>query len=436
MLSDLLHYIDRLNINKGSDSILVAVSGGVDSMVLLDVLKRASLQIGVAHINHNLRGTESDLDHDLVAQYCNEHSIPFYHKKVDASIWETGNMQSKAREIRYAFFRSISDEKGYSYIATAHHSGDSIETVLLNFAKSTGLKGMTGIPSVNDDIIRPLSGIEKKEILAYANEYSVPFRKDASNNSLKYDRNLIRHQVIPVLTQIAPQFNTTAYRTIENLKDTELLLDHFTAKWKKEHCSENNEILTIPNEAFASLPGKQSLLFSILKPYGFNDDQVRDIINTIGNSGKHFSSYSSILYVEREYLKLFKQRKQIDTNKDNDPSDLSAMISIEEVKEIEHNSDPYVEFINGDLLNLENGTPFAVRQIQNGDRIQPLGMNGQSKLVSDILTDIKMDHHQKQNTLIMHLNEQPIWLVGIRLDHRFRVTEKTKKTFKITAKTK
>lgn len=435
MLSDLLHYIDRLNINKGSDSILVAVSGGVDSMVLLDALKRASLQIGVAHINHNLRGMESDLDQDLVAEYCKEHSIPFFSKTVDPSIWKKGNMQSKAREIRYAFFKSICEEKGYSYIATAHHATDSIETVLLNFSKSTGLKGMTGIPSVTDDIIRPLSGIEKKEILVYANEYAVPYREDTSNKSLKYDRNLIRHQVIPVLTQIAPQFNTTAYRTIENLKDTQLLLDHFIAEWIKEHCSENNEVLTIPNEALAYLLGKQTLLFSILKPYGFNDDQVRDILNTIGNSGKQFSSSSSILYVERDYLKLVKQLKQIDAKKHNRPSDLSTLITLEEVKEIEHNSDPYVEFINGDLLNFENRIPFAVRQIQNGDRIQPLGMNGRSKLVSDILTDIKMDHHQKHKTLIMHFNEQPIWLVGIRLDHRFRVTEKTKKTIKITAKT-
>ncbi len=428
MLSDLLPYIDGLNINKESDNVLIAVSGGADSMVLLDCFRRSDFKIGVAHVNYHLRSNDSDLDQKLVSDYCKLYQIPFFDHQVNREVWHSGNLQSVARNIRYRFFEKICLLHQYTLIATAHHAQDSIETVILNFIKGTGIGGLTGIPVENKNIIRPFLKISKEEVLAYANDFRVVYREDQSNTSIKYARNRIRHQVIPELKEIAPQLEKTILKTTHNLTDTHTLLKYFVEQWKDKYVEENEHSIKIPNIRIAELKGKMTLLHTILSPYGFNRDQILEIIATLGISGKYFSSSRSKLHIERDHIYL---EKDIHWQK----PESSYSITYQLVDKVALENDPFVEFINGDKLNINTDFTFAERQIKNGDRMQPLGMNGKSKLISDIITDKKLTTRQKNELRILHDGNTPIWLIGIRLDHRFRVTPQTQKIYKITAST-
>lgn len=420
MLSDLLRYLEYYHLNLKSDKFLLAVSGGMDSMSMLHAFISLQANVTVAHINHGLR-EESVQEASFVEAYCKQNNVPFFKKKLDPSIYQSGNVQNIARKNRYLFFEEILKNQKLDYICTAHHSDDSIESFLLNFSKGTGLKGLKGIAAKRAHILRPLRAIPKAKIAEYVNEFSVQYVEDSSNELLKYDRNLIRHEVIPSLKKIAPNLSKTAFDSIQNIKDSEQLFTQLIRLWKNENCQEDEEQLRIPIVSLQELKGKRSMLFELLNDYGFSRDQVFSISEKLSKTGLSFQGKTADLRIERNelILKKFGHHKK----------SIAFKIDVEEVKDWEKSSNELIQYVDGSKLNL----PLEVKAIQQGDRIQVLGMHGKSKKISDIAIDKKMSQEDKENLRLVFSADTPVWLIGHALDERFKLNKESSKIYKLTA---
>ena len=305
MQSQFNSYISDNRLFTKKDKLLVAVSGGADSMALLCLLWTEGYNFGVAHCNFQLRGEESDADERFVELFAT-YITPYFHKKRfdtegSASDKKTG-IQETARDLRYAWFEELRQTFDYQYILTAHHASDSVETVFFNLTRGTGLRGLTGIKPKNGYLIRPLLFAAKSDILAYVKQYKVPFREDASNESNKYSRNLIRHLIIPELKKINPEFENTIKNTIQNLNETQDLMDYFVNKMRSELIKTNKNQTLISINKLKELPSNKTVLFELIKDFGFNAQQVESIIlnNKIGN--KFYSKTHELLIDRSDFI--------------------------------------------------------------------------------------------------------------------------------------
>jgi tRNA(Ile)-lysidine synthase len=435
MLEQFLNHIDQNDLCDKSDAILLAVSGGVDSMAMLYLFREAGFRVGVAHCNFQLRGKESDGDEEFVHQVCKELDVPFFSRRfeTEAYAWEnTLSIQMAARELRYTWFEELLIKNTYRCLATGHHFDDSIETVLLNLTRGSATEGLAGIPLKNGNVIRPLLFATRKQIEKYASMKGLVWREDLSNLTDDYQRNFIRHQVVPKLKELNPSLEVTWQSGIEKIYGDLALLHHAYADWKKQFITETVERITIQKNAFVSFPRGGSLLWRYIKAFGFNFEQAKEIISSLyGQPGKRFISSSHLLVVDRDLLiitLLQHEWNEVTIEKGQAQTDLGPwQLQMEIIQRLP-------DLINENEAYLEESMlifPLTWRKWKAGDSFFPLGMDHKKKL-SDFLIDKKVSMADKELVTILESDGKIVWVAGHRIDDRFKVTSKTTSVVKFT----
>ncbi|MBL4706965.1 MAG: tRNA lysidine(34) synthetase TilS [Flavobacteriales bacterium] len=423
-----------------NQKVLLAVSGGVDSMVLWHLTHHAKKFHGVAHVNFSLREGESDLDQQMVRDQAADWGVAFHTTKVDAAAYanERGiSIQMAAREIRYDFFEELKQKEGYEVLATAHHLEDNIETFLINLDRGTGLRGLRGISSTFDRY-RPLLQFTKDEIKAYAQKNKIIFREDQSNLDIKYQRNWFRHMIIKPWKDRNPGFLEKMKSNLTYLNEANLLLDEIIKKETKE-LRKQLEKGYLDKEMVNQLSKPKLFLFYLLSPYGFNESQLKDLLKCMkqNQAGKTFLSQTHALLVDR--TKLFLNLKE------EAKTDETAFWLVDEVCNIiepiglrsrrverfnfKFKKNRKVEGFDFEKLSF----PLELRKWKQGDRMKPLGMSGMKK-VSDILIDEKVSLEDKKEVYVLSSKDEIVWLVGIKSDDRFKLTEGSHQIMEITTK--
>lgn len=437
MIHQFQDFIDNNNICLKTDRILIGVSGGIDSVCLTDLFLKLDYHIGIAHCNFQLRAKESDQDELFVRNFANENDLPFFTTRFDtAQIAESEgiSIQMAARDLRYEWFEEMRTKHGYKYIAIAHNKNDVIETFLINLTRGSGIKGLTGIKTKSGSIIRPLLFANRKEICEYIEKNGVEFREDSSNKSIKYSRNLIRHEIIPLFEKINPRFQDTICENVDRLKETEdIYYQQIDSIKEKLLIFANDKILIKINE-LVDLEPKATYLYELLKPYGFSKSQIADIIDVLESTpGKQFTSLTHQLVRDREYLiikevSLIKNKKYtIDLNTENIDYPISLNISFfEKTTDFKIIKDNLTGLFDLDKLDF----PLILRKWEKGDYFMPLGMKNLKKL-SDFFIDSKISIIEKENIWILESNGKIIWIIGYRIDERFKITDLTKNILKI-----
>jgi tRNA(Ile)-lysidine synthase len=428
------HLSDKHNIQTPA-KVLLAVSGGLDSMVMLELFRLSGFSIGIAHVNFKLRGEESDGDEALVKNVCQQKNIPFYttHFSTKDYAKEKGiSVQMAARELRYTWFTSLAEEHNYEWIATAHHLNDSIETALFNWTNAGSLAGLGGISAQHGKIIRPLLFAKRKELEDFAKDHSVIWRDDSSNDSDVYKRNFIRHQIIPKLKEINPSLEASFMRGQRKLQGELSFLNYAFQQWKNQFVTTENNVVSINKNGFKEIDGAAIILYKVAEPFGFNFDVCEEVIQVLHEqSGKRFLSASHQMIVDRSQLLISKQGDELEAVLiEMDQTDVflgNWHLKISAGAKQAPINDSNVAMLDFARLQF----PLKWRQWQAGDTFYPLGMKG-SKKVSDLLIDNKVSLVNKTKVTVITSDEEIIWVVGHRLDERFKLSESTKETLILT----
>ncbi|MEP2935242.1 MAG: tRNA lysidine(34) synthetase TilS [Gilvibacter sp.] len=410
----------------------IAISGGLDSMVLSHILVACSLNLRLIHCNFKLRGIESDEDQAFLTSYANRMQLPLTCQEFDAKDYANQHKistQMAARELRYTWFKSLIDNGVVDFIATAHHGNDSIETLLINLSRGAGLSGLSGIPAVNNHIIRPLLKFNRDQIQAYANIVNLQWREDSSNATDVYLRNAIRHKVLPELEKLSSDFIRKAMETQSHLRESQNLLQEYMVQLKKEIVRSTNETFIADIDRINSVASPKGFLFEWLNPFGFTAwNDIYDLLTA--QSGKQIESPGFVLTKDRETLILSSKDhiKDVVIKINKTQVELEEPISLVLNSEIKSTQNTLNEIaVDADLLLY----PLILRHWQNGDRFYPVGMEG-SKKVSDYFTDLKISRPEKEKIWLLCSGQKIIWIIGYRADGRFEITPKTKNTLVIT----
>lgn len=433
---EFLEFVKKNHLFDRDDKVLLTVSGGLDSVVMADLFSKSGLDFGIAHCNFHLRGEESDEDELYVKGIAAKYGKPFYVNHFNTKEYSEKqgiSIQMAARELRYTWFETLRETKEYAVIATAHHLDDSIETILYNFFKGSGIEGLKGIPAINGNVVRPLLFASRKNIEDYAMKNKLQWREDSSNRSSDYARNKIRNEIIPLIEEINPGFGLSIIRSVDRLKDIGILLERYISEIRERIIRVEGENLYIKKDIIFNL-NSASLLFSIIKDYGFIYEQAGEILGRIGEQpGKIFLSEDYMLVIDRKEL--------IVTAKDLSPK---IPYFIEEDQKFLDAPDLKLRFKKMDFIKIEKKLPsnivwidfdklffpLKVRAWEEGDKFYPLGMKGKKKL-SDFMIDIKIPLNLKRQIKVLESGQDIVWVVGLRLDDRFKLTESTRYVYQI-----
>jgi len=414
--------------------VLLAVSGGLDSMVLVYLFQQLHYEIGVAHCNFQLRGLESFEDQNFIQNYAEANSLPIFITQFDTQAFAQDyklSIQVAARELRYNWFYELLDTQNFDYVLTAHHADDNLETFLINLSRGTGLDGLTGIPEQNDKVIRPLLAFSRQEIEAYAKQNAIQWREDSSNASDKYLRNKIRHDVVPILKELNTDFIASFQKTQEYLQQAQVMVEDASIMVYQQVAKEVGEEIHFDLKKLKPLPNYKSYLYQWLREFGFSAwDDVYDLVDS--QSGKQIFSSHFRLLKNRDYLVLCPldftdSKREYFITKNQKEVKVPLNLSICKVTDI---SDTTIESIFVDEMKLE--FPLVLRRWKEADSFQPFGMKGKSKKVSKFFKDEKLSLIEKEKTWLLCSNNQIVWIVGMRQDERFKIDETTKKILKIT----
>ncbi len=418
---------------------LLAVSGGVDSMVLLDLFCTLKLNCVVAHCNFGLRGIDSDQDETLVNEVCSENGVQFYSKKISLDSYKKENhvsTQMAARELRYQWFGELMKELKCDYLVTAHHFDDSIETFLLNLSRGTGIEGLLGIKSLSQGVFRPLISSTKTEVRQYAKTHQVKYREDASNSSDAYKRNKIRNHVIPVLNELNTSFSQTMHSNLNNLKEVASFYNDSMNHLFQSLISEKDGRMEICIEKLIGQQHKELLLFEGLRKYGFDRSQTDQMIEVLEGKqpiGKQFFSPTHRLLLDRVSIfieEISEQKNEIFVlNNQNKFVTSQVKLTFKQIPidEVELLPNSHYAFLDSDKIEF----PIVLRKWKEGDKFRPFGMRGKKK-VSDFLIDKKLSRMQKENTWVLLSNNQIFWVVGHRIDDSFKLTDSSNTILKVT----
>lgn len=436
MLQQFLENIENKNLIGKGQRVLLAVSGGMDSMVLLHLFERSEFDYGLVHCNFLLRGEESDSDESFVRGQIEQHGIPSFFKEFDTEEYASVrgiSIEMAARELRYDYFEKLRQEQGFDLVATAHHQDDLIETFFLNLSRKTGIHGLTGIKEKAGNIVRPLLFVSRNEIETYAQKHFIEYREDSSNNEVIFQRNFIRHKILPLFSELNPAFNKNLVASISNLKDSEQVYDYFLDKEISKIVTSSGDQIKIDIQRLRSTPFPLLLLLEVLSKYRFNATVIEEIHRSLdAESGRQFYSSTHRLVKDREYLFVSEINEGEDKLFYIEENDMELFepfdINIEKLDaagfQIIRRAD--VACIDNDVVSF----PLLIRKWQQGDYFQPLGMRGMKK-VSDFFIDQKIPLHEKENTWLLCSGKKIVWIMGHRLDDRFKITPATGKVLKL-----
>jgi tRNA(Ile)-lysidine synthase len=437
-----IKFINEKKLLQKGDSVLVALSGGADSVFLLYFLykfaKMYRIKLASIHINHKLRGVEADEDEQFCKTFSEKLNIPFHSVKKDVKYFAKKNkisIEEAGREIRYKEFFKLAKKYSYSKIATAHHSSDNTETVFLNLIKGAGLKGIAGIPASRGNIIRPILSTSKHEILAYLKKNKISFRTDVSNESNKYERNFLRNQILPLIKEkLNPSLDDTIFNSSEIIKNYLKYISHEVDKIKKKGVKQDADKLLISVRELESADEaiQAGAVISSIEQY-FNLTieyaAVKSILGLLNKqTGRTITLPGEFKAIrERENIIIFASQKPenieiIKISQGEEKKLNGKKISIRRVSSAgKIGADRNEEFISGDNLKPD----FIIRRWKAGDRFIPFGSKG-SKKISDFLNEQKIPSHKKSEQLLLINDSRIVWVIGLRLDNRFKIEDSTK----------
>jgi len=421
------------NLFNADDKILLAVSGGIDSMVMTHLFMRLGFDFRIAHCNFALRGEESDGDEEFVKDFARRHNIPFYSIRFDTKSLATSkglSIQMTARELRYKWFENLRTEHGLSYVALAHNLNDNIETFLINLIRGTGIAGLSGIKPKNECLIRPLLFAPRSEIKEYSEKYEVAYREDSSNSDIKYTRNKIRHLIMPVLKEINPSFENTIEETIGRVTDINEIYSGQIEKIKKTVIRENIGSLFVKISELTSLTPLNTILFELFRNYGIARPMIPELVKlTTSRNGSQLITPSHRFIRNRDEIII--DKLEVDSELVVTISSLDELINgylKDRVKIVLCNDNFEIpRSPSSTCLSLNKiKFPVTIRNWKPGDVFHPLGMK-QKKKLSDFFIDSKFSIPQKEKALVLESAGKIACIIGIRTDNRFRITKSTTK---------
>jgi tRNA(Ile)-lysidine synthase len=435
MLNEFRKFITENNLIKPGDKILLAVSGGIDSMVMTHLFLLAGYKVAIAHCNFSLRAGESDMDEELVRKYAEEKNIPFFSTTFQTKAFAKKNgisIQMAARELRYSWFEEIRTKNSFDSVAVAHNLNDNIETLLINLTRGTGITGLTGMKPISNRLIRPLLFASRNDIIIFCREQGLIYREDKSNSDTKYTRNKIRHKIIPVLKEINPSIESTLSETAERFSAINEIISDYILEVRNKVSEVNDEGTIFNIGRLKNYLNNKAIVFELFKPFGLNNVQITDLLKiTGGNTGGHIFTPTH---------RIIKNRKELIVQAINYEQEF--LIIAENIDELLHvpgiksadyaditttfelPTDPHTACFDSDRISF----PITIRKWRPGDYFYPLGMK-QKKKLSDYFIDKKYSKIDKEKILILESAGKIAWIIGDRIDNGFRVTESTKRLF-------
>ncbi|MFN2457381.1 MAG: tRNA lysidine(34) synthetase TilS [Chitinophagaceae bacterium] len=439
MLQRFIRFFKQLHLLDSPKFFIAAVSGGVDSVVLVELCKQAGLNFCIAHCNFGLRGEESLHDEFFVKSHGKKYSVEVHVKRFDtkqSALEKKTSIQETARDLRYNWFEELRGELSANYILTAHHANDNIETVLMNFFRGTGLHGLTGMRDLQAYTLRPLLQFNREEIEQFAKEHKLEWVEDSSNQSNKYTRNFFRNELLPAIKKVYPQVEENLLDNIERLKKTELLYQRLVSDYKEKVFKPNaSDGVQIPVKLLQKNI-HTALIYEIIKNYGFTEKQVPEVIKLLeSESGRYIENEYYRIIRHRHWLIIASTRVQFDAvpiekNTKRISFDYSNQLSIEFIVKEHFRLQSSNHIAQLDASGIE--FPLLLRKWKEGDYFYPLGMRKKKKL-SRFFIDAKLSKVDKENTWIIESGKRIIWVVNHRVDDRFKVTESTKTILQLTA---
>lgn len=438
LLEKFKEYIKQQNLFQPKDKLLLAVSGGADSVVLCELCKLAGYQFVMAHCNFQLRGAESERDESFVRGLGQKYETEVLVKKFETEKYATDNklsIQVAARALRYAWFQEIAADRSLSFILTAHHANDNIETLLMNFFKGTGINGLHGILPKQANLIRPLLFAKKEELNQFTKARGLNFVEDSSNASDKYTRNYFRNQLIPDLQKVFPQVEDNLLNNIERFREIEILYQQSVDLHKKKLMEQKGKEIHIPVLKLLKTTPLLTIVYEIIKDYGFTAHQTNEVVALLkSETGKYIQSATHRILKNRNWLIIAPNENTEAENilikeKEKQIEFQQGVIDIELLTTTNHQ--PQTSNLVAQLNAAEIKFPLLLRKWKPGDYFYPLGMQKKKKL-SRFFTDQKLSLTQKEKTWVIETDKKIIWVIGLRIDDRFKVTDKTKQVLQIS----
>lgn len=431
-LQQFTDFINQQQLFKTDDHILLAISGGKDSVLMAQLFKLAGYHFSIAHCNFNLRADEAQRDEAFVKLLAEEMEVAYHVVHFDTKAFVESHkisIQMAARQLRYDWFEQVRSEHNYQYVALAHHQNDSIETLLLNLVRGTGISGMHGILPKRDHLVRPLLFLSRQQIDKLVDEHHIAYVEDSSNQSSKYARNKIRLQVVPHLREINPNLEETFAQNMSRFAQTEDLLQQVVAQTRQKLFKEENEVFYVAITDVRNLKPQKLLWFELLKPFHFADAIVDEILASLSKqSGTSFYSHTHRLTIDRNQLVISAIKENEDAifylhGEGELKIGYQKKLNLRFVDGINFKAQKETAYVDANLLIF----PLVVRYKQDGDRFKPMGMKSYKKM-SDFFIDQKVPLPQKGSIpLLINGNGEVIWVAGLRQDERYKVNATTKK---------
>lgn len=437
MYAQTLDFIANKRLFTKKDKLLVAVSGGADSMVLLHILHKAGYPLEVAHCNFQLRGSASAQDAQFVIDYCTQHDIQAHTRNFDTARLAKeykASVEMLARELRYTWFKELATERNCSKIAVGHHQQDVVETFFINLSRGTGLKGLTGIKALNGEIVRPLLFATRSQIDTYAEQHGLNPRLDASNLENKYVRNQFRNQILPNYRTYFPQLDNSVERTIQHLDESYQIFQQHIKQVQQQLVRVIPNGVAYPIKELLALHPKRTYLYEFVQEFGFSFAQVEELLRLLqGPTGKRVSTHTHTALKDREDLLIYKSVEKIVPFVL--PIDFSNPYGVYFTLIQETSDYQYPTVKNKIALDFQSlEFPLSIRSWEQGDSFYPIGMKNRVKL-KDFYVNIKLSRKEKAETLLLiDAQERIVWVVGHRMDDRFKVRKDSSQILEVVAK--